>query len=53
MTNNLYIQHISMIRYNFVLFANLEAINLTILANIGKLKFTEMNYFARSGITSN
>ena len=53
MTNNLYIQHIRMIRCSFVLFANLEAINLTILVHIGKLKFPEMNYFSRSGITSN
>lgn len=53
MTNNLYIQHIRMIKCNFVLFTNLEAINTTILVHTGKLRFTEMNYFAQSGITSN
>ena len=46
MTNNLYIQYIRMIRYSFVLFANLEALNLNMLVHIGKLKFTVMNYFA-------
>ena len=46
MSNNLYIQYIRMIRCNFVLFTNLEAIKITISVHTGKLRFTEMNYFA-------